>query len=166
MMSSLRCEETGAYCIQLRTVVALRKTFKRIATASEKWRPGPLDSAFDNSGNLANKESRQANAHRLSEFQRFQRLDRANIFCSWSLWSVPSGVGNLLSFVQLLELDIFEVRHVEEHIVPSTRVDESEALFSQLFDRTFSHYFTSSRNLCSNIRNNEFELKRCYRRGL
>jgi hypothetical protein len=113
-----------------------------------------------------NEESRQANAHRLSGVQRFQQLDRANIFCSWSLWSVASGVRNLLPFVQLLELDTVKVRHVEEHIVPSACVDKSEALFSQLFDRAFSHYFTSSRNLCSDVRNNEFEPGRCYRRGL
>jgi hypothetical protein len=124
-----------------------------------KWTTGRLKRDI-------NEESRRADARRLSEFQRFQQLNRTNIFSSWPLGTVASGVRNLLSFVQLLKLDVFEVRHVEEHIVPPASVDESEALFRQLFDRTFSHYFTSSRNFCSDVRNNEPERFRHYRREL
>jgi hypothetical protein len=63
--------------------------------------------------------------------------------------------GNLLSFLQLLEANSFEVTHVKKDVGSRTSVDESEPLFRQLLDRAFSH--SQLPYVCKNSAGNNLE---------
>ena len=70
-------------------------------------------------------------------------LHKLNVLSAGALWSPAFGIGHLLSFSQLFEADTLNGRRMEEQVFVLSRVDESEALVQQLFDRAFRHWYVS-----------------------
>ena len=85
------------------------------------------------------------------ESHGFQTSDQTNVLRSRSLRSLAFRVLDSLAFLEFIELDTFDVRHVKKHVFARTVFDESKSLVGQLLDGSFSHYFfrfTSKTLLC------------------
>lgn|GEM_PF-1754589 len=67
--------------------------------------------------------------------------DNANVLCSWAFRALSFSVLHALTFLKIIKMDTFEIRHVEKHVFSRSIVNESKTFVSQLLNRTFSHYF-------------------------
>lgn len=53
----------------------------------------------------------------------------------------------MLTFAEFFESDSFEVGHMEEHVSPAARVDETKSLVRNLLNLAFSHSSHLTQNL-------------------
>lgn len=90
-------------------------------------------------------QSKSRNGRRPRASRRFQELegrlslDGSNVFSAWTFGSTALCVRNSLTFLKFFECDALEIRHVEEHILARSGVNESEAPVCNSFDRAFCH---------------------------
>lgn len=66
--------------------------------------------------------------------------ENANVFCAGSLGTFTYFKRNLLSLLELIKSDTIASRHVKEHILATSCVDESKPLVRETLNRTFSHF--------------------------
>ena len=66
-----------------------------------------------------------------------ERLEDADVLGAGTFGSFAFGERDSVAFTELLEAGALEVRVVEEHVLPSSHLDESEALVCETLDRTF-----------------------------
>jgi hypothetical protein len=70
--------------------------------------------------------------------------DGAYVLGSRTLGAAPLGVGHSLVFVQRIERGALDARHVEEKVTPLVGLDETKPSVRQSFNRSFSHWSSSS----------------------
>src|SRR5262245_58734014 len=69
--------------------------------------------------------------------------DHAHVLGARALGALPDRERNPLPLLQLVVIDTFERRHVEEHVVTAAGADETKTLVRETLDRTFSHVHNS-----------------------
>src|SRR5262245_45575328 len=71
--------------------------------------------------------------------QRAIGLDGSNVLRPGALRPAAFVVRHLLAFTEIVVPHPFDIRHVEEQVTPTSRVDETKPLVSQLLDCAFGH---------------------------
>ncbi len=73
------------------------------------------------------------------QLPRVKCSERTNLLGAGSFRTLPSLEGDLLAFVEIVEVGACHCRHMEKQVFSFTGVDESKALVGESFDRSFSH---------------------------
>lgn len=90
------------------------------------------------------KKASEQNSLAFSFCKSLARLHESNVFSSWAFRAAAFREGDALSFSEIVVAHAIQVGRVKEHVLTSARIDESEALVCQPFDRTFCHLNHSS----------------------